>query len=76
MKISIFFCSDALCFFSILHKYCALHVVHCTGTLQSTVHGTRLVRTDWAQKKSLCTIFLCPCSVLCACVSLSSWGLP
>ena len=26
--------------------------------------------------KSVCTIFLCPCFVLCACVSLSFWGLP
>ena len=42
-------------------KYCARHQ-----------DGANSVGTT----ESICTIFLCPCSVPCACVSLSFWGLP
>ena len=50
---------------------CALHL-HSVKYCARHQDGANPVGTT----KSVCTIFVCPCSVPCACVSLSFWGLP
>ena len=50
---------------------CALHL-HSVKYCARHHDGANPVGTT----ESVCTIFLCPCSVPCACVSLSFWGLP
>ena len=50
---------------------CALHL-HFVKYCARHQDGVNPVGTT----KSVCMIFLCPGSVLCACVSLSFWGLP
>ena len=50
---------------------CALHL-HSVKYCARHQDGANPVGTT----ESVCAIFLCPCSVPCACVSLSFWDLP